>query len=660
MKQLDVYYRALLEYREQTQQNRECISDSGAAAKANADLDKIVLTRKHCIIEEDWVDTIEEGLKYIAKAIAEERQFIYSNGETVPIEKVKNVSKDSVVHLAKHSHLITREIPGEDIVPDQLYTVEKLNDYTVYENKFLYMLLCYLRDFITIRYNKILELSNTYNGTMTMNKVVKTAKRTLKYSVDFAEEKKDDEYLKETNRAKDIINRIDLLLKTVLSFFATPLMQVVSKAPMIKPPITRTNVLKMNNNFKQALNLYGYVVSYEGDGYRVETEVKEFSPFNDMIGGEMAETILLSSFITYEHSLGIEADLKQRYDLEQKRRKERALEEFREKLEAARLRVQKSEMSMEEYILMLEKHIRALEKKAKELDAVKNELEQTRELLEQTTKENEELKSNLERTMQALEAEKQRYIADMAALKLAHEEELKNLATEYEEKIAEIIENHKNEIIALKEEHGQQIVALNEAHNSAMAAKDNEIAAIYEKLASEKASYEAALLQMKKEHENAVDMLSAQNKDLASKLEEEKKERRYLKAQYLALKKETGKLTSKDDHITQLKFDELQHTFEVFKEFYAEEWKKAKRHIRHDVFKAFRHKNKNNAPSEEKQKEPVPKKELVKDEKALTLEKPMDLDRKENVSDDAHELVPKEPETAKETGIENEEKSNQS
>ena len=112
-------------------------------------------------------------------------------------------------------------------------------------------------------------------------------------------------------------------IKTILSFFATPLMQVVSKAPMIKPPITRTNVLKMNNNFKQALNLYGYVVSYEGDGYRVETEVKEFSPFNDMIGGEMAETILLSSFITYEHSLGIEADLKQRYDLEQKRRKER-------------------------------------------------------------------------------------------------------------------------------------------------------------------------------------------------------------------------------------------------------------------------------------------------------------------------------------------------
>ena len=86
--------------------------------KANTDQDKIVLTRKHCIVEEDWVDTIEEGLKYVAKAIAEERQFIYSNGETVPIEKVKNVSRESVEHLAKHSSLITRYEEGEDIVPD--------------------------------------------------------------------------------------------------------------------------------------------------------------------------------------------------------------------------------------------------------------------------------------------------------------------------------------------------------------------------------------------------------------------------------------------------------------------------------------------------------------------------------------------------------------
>ena len=633
MKQLDVYYRALLEYREKTQLNRECASDSRAVVKANADQDKIVLTRKHCIIEEDWVDTIEGGLKYIAKAIAEERQFIYSNGETVPIEKVKNVSKDSVVHLAKHSNLITREIPGQDIIPDQLYTVEKLNDYAVYENKFLYMLLCYLRDFITIRYNKILELSNTYNGTMTMNKVVKTAKRTMKYSVNFAEEKRDDEYLKETNQAKDIINRIDLLLKTVLAFFSTPLMQVVSKAPMIKPPITKTNVLKMNNNFKQALNLYGYVVAYEGDGYRVETEIKEISPFKEVIAEEMSETILLSSFITYEHSLGIESTLKHRYDLDEQRRKEKALEEFREKLEAARLRVQKSEMSMEEYILMLEKHIRSLEKKAKELDKVKKELEETKELLENTIQEKHALEETLERTINELEAEKLRYINDMAALKLAHEEALKSLKTEYEEKIAEIIENHENEIrelneahereitelkedhereitelkenheceiIAIGEAHALEITNLNEKHEREIATKDNEIASLKDKMASEKAKYEAEILRMKTEYTESLNALTEKNTSLSTKLTDETKERRYLKAQYLTLKKETGRLTEEDDHLTEKKFNDLEHTFEQFKELYKSEWKKAKRYIRQDIFsKIFKRLMKKKAASEQ-------------------------------------------------------------
>ena len=611
MKQLDVYYRALLEYREQTQQNKDCVSDSRAVMKANTDQDKIVLTRKHCIIEEDWVDTIEEGLKYIAKAIAEERQFIHSQGETVPIEKVKSVSKDSVVHLAKHSNLITREIPGQDVIPDQLYTVEKLSDYAVYENKFLYMLLCYLRDFITIRYNKILELSNTYNGTMTMNKVVKTASRTMKYSVNFAEEKRDDDYLKETNQAKDIINRIDLLLKTVIAFFSTPLMQFVSKAPMIKPPITKTNVLKMNNNFKQALNLYGYVVAYEGDGYRVETEIKELSPFNETIAEEMSETILLSSFITYEHSLGIESYLKHEYELEEQRRKEKAINDFREKIEAARLRVQKSEMSMEEYILMLEKHIRTLEKKAKELDKVKKELEETKTLLEQTKIENQELKTNLENTINELEAEKLRYITDMAALKLAHEEEIKNLVTEYEDKIAEIIKDHENEIRELNEEHERQIhilndehereiTLLNEKHENEIALKNNQITALNDKIAADKAFYEAQTLKMKTEYTQKIDTLTAKNKELTTNLDKETRERRYLKAQLLTLKQETGRLTSEDDHLTQLKFDELQRTFETFKEYYKLEWKKAKRHIRRTILsQIFKRKNKAGKPQDD-------------------------------------------------------------
>ena len=110
MNQIDVYYRALLEYRAQTEANRQCVRLNKAFSQTDAARDKITVTYKECTIDEDWVRAIEEGLVYIEKAIKEERQFIRSNGEVIPIEKVKHVSKDSVEHLAKHSNLITKEL----------------------------------------------------------------------------------------------------------------------------------------------------------------------------------------------------------------------------------------------------------------------------------------------------------------------------------------------------------------------------------------------------------------------------------------------------------------------------------------------------------------------------------------------------------------------
>ena len=141
MDQLDVYYRALLDYKKSVNENKDCLKLNNAFLSADADSDKLSVTRAYCTIDEEWVSEIEKGLTFIEKAIKEDRQFILSQGEVVPIEKVKSVSKESVQHLAKHSDLITDYEEGEDIVPDKLYTVERLNDYTVYENRFLYMLL---------------------------------------------------------------------------------------------------------------------------------------------------------------------------------------------------------------------------------------------------------------------------------------------------------------------------------------------------------------------------------------------------------------------------------------------------------------------------------------------------------------------------------------
>ena len=524
MNQLDVYYRALIDYRAQTLERRECITQRNAVVKADTANDKLTLKRMICTVDTDWVDAIEAGLIHIEKAIKEERQFIRSNGEVIPIEKVKHVSKDSVEHLAKHSNLITRQVEGEDIIPDQLYTVERLSDFAVYENRFLYMLLCYLKDFITLRYNKILESSNTYDGNMTMSKRIKINKRTICYDVSLKEERKDDEYLSEHNDAKEIIDRISLLLRAVIAFLSTPLMEQVAKAPMLKPPITKTNVLKMNNNFKGAMALYEYVTSYTKPGYTIDVKVTDISPFREQAADELAETVLLSSFLTYEYNLDLKNTLQEAYEEEERRRKEEEYKKFLEKLEMIRRRVQKSGQSPEEYILMLEKQIRILENKCAKLDAALEEIDRLRASLAEAREQIASLSAQLEATREELAYQKQKYIDDMAALKAEYEEKIRILNEEHQaeidalnEEIRRIVAEYEENIRILKEEHQAEIQRINEEHQAEIERYKQEIVDLKEEHAEE-------IRQLNEAHEQRINEILAAHADEISRLEQKHRE----------------------------------------------------------------------------------------------------------------------------------------
>ena len=526
MNQLNVYYRALLNYREQTTKDRDCTLDRNALTRVNTDADKIVLKRNFCTVDTDWVDAIEAGLVFIEKAIKEERQFIRSNGEVIPIEKVRNVSKASVEHLAKHSNLITREVEGEDLIPDQLFTVEKLNDYAVYENRFLYMLLCYLRDFVTLRYNNILELSYTYDGSMTMSKTVKLPKQSLTYNVSLVEERRDDKYLMKNCDIRDIIDRIDLVLKAILAFLGTPLMKLVAKAPMLKPPITRTNVLKMNNNFKQAMALYSFIVAYDKPGYTVETKTTELSPFRGDLADEMTESILMASFLTYEYGLDIKAVLKAEYEEEERLHRDEEYKRRQEKLEAIRRRVLASEESPEEYIFMLEKQIRILEGKCADLDATKLELKETKQQLADEQMHNRRLTQKLNETIEALEALRIEFAEEVRRLNEEHERaireltdhyetEIANLKAEHERIVSELTEHYETEIANLKAEHERIVSELTDHYETEIA----NLKAEHERIVSELTDhYETEITNLKTEHEETIATMNRQHAEAVASL----------------------------------------------------------------------------------------------------------------------------------------------
>ena len=159
MSEWNVFYRAFLDYKKKTAEDKNIKRLCDSIKAASTDDDCLESVRTYCVIDEDWIQIIEEGMDHVEKAVRAERQFIRKQGEVVPIEKLKHVSTDTVTHLARHSELITTEpLDDEVLTPEKLYMAENLSDFAVYENRFLYMLLCYLRDFINIRLDKILEL----------------------------------------------------------------------------------------------------------------------------------------------------------------------------------------------------------------------------------------------------------------------------------------------------------------------------------------------------------------------------------------------------------------------------------------------------------------------------------------------------------------------
>jgi len=568
MNRLDVYYRALRAYRGVTA-NRQCEDFRRVVAEANTENDEITVSRNICTVEEDWMDAIEAGLVFVEKAIREERQFIHSNGEVLPIEKVKHVSKESVQHLARHSNLITKERRGEDMIPDHLYSVEKLNDYAVYENRFLYMLLCYLRDFITLRYEKVLELSACYDGTLRMNKQIVYRNQKITYSVDLHDERKNDKILLDGNPAKGAIDRMDLLLKAVLALLATPLMEIAGKAPKLKPPITKTNVLKMDNNFRGAMALYEYVVAYEKLGYSVEPNSVQLAPFSETLADELSEASGMLMFLTYEYGLDLNDTLKARFieaenreREEQIRRKERQIALLKKKLAA-------KEITPEEYILELEGQVRLLKSDNRRIPSLKAQIEA---LTEKDERSQAEILSLTEQTRRLGEQ-----ISEAA---IAHEKEKTEIRAAHEEQLYQLVTRHEADLSDLKAKCEERI-----RENDARRAEEMRVRE--ETMRAEREQLEGKLSAMDARYGKELSILRDDLRRSESILGQVVGERNRLseenvicKARIHALQAQSGASFEADAFTEKEDFNELERELEAFVKFYEARWRITKKSIR--------------------------------------------------------------------------------
>lgn len=164
-------------------------------------------------------------------------------------------------------------------------------------------------------------------------------KVTLEYEIDLKEVREDDPYLREHNGQREKLERLERILRSIYYFLQTPLMVEVAKADKLKPPVTKTNVLRMDKNFKEVVALYDYITAYDRDGFIVEEEERQVDCSDKELAEQFTDPVLLLSFLTYEHGLGIEEELKEAFEQEELRRREEARRLLQEQLENMRRRI---------------------------------------------------------------------------------------------------------------------------------------------------------------------------------------------------------------------------------------------------------------------------------------------------------------------------------
>ena len=372
---MDQYHRALKRFREEINDSKATAKLKGLIARNGRHEETLSDVSFDIKIEDDWMERIEVAIPHLEAAIREDRQFIKSEGNISPIERVRKVSRASVEHLARHSEMITH-VPdeGEDLIPDKLKVYENESNYAVYENRVLYMVICYARDFIDHRLFRISNAWKERSAEMKFAKKVNAPGGTIEVEFRLSDSTGGLADAEEENGRK--IARIESMSGALAMLLNMPLMREMALAPMVSPPITRTNVLRMDTHFKEVVALYDFLSSYEGEGYSIEKRQFNVSPFPAEMEDELTDMIILSMYLNYKYGKDAGEELEARYVAEEQKREEERRRKFEELIKGGNLSPEQEKQLLLHMITVREAEIEKLRRKLSEANRMQVALQE--------------------------------------------------------------------------------------------------------------------------------------------------------------------------------------------------------------------------------------------------------------------------------------------
>lgn len=452
----------------------------------------------------------------------------------------------------------------EETLPYIQKAIDEQESFAVYENRVLLTLIHKALMFVDDKYAKMKDVPNDSYNNITVNRHLELNQQKLAFSVNYVNE--NHESLAENLDVEDIeslsdFDRIRRIRQGLNECLATPLMKEIAKEPQVKPPLTQTNLLKENPNFKKAVELWNFLDTYKKQGFELVGE-----EYNGKMTDENKEDVYLA--MEFQHFMmsittnpALRKMLQEKYEEENALAKEEAdrPEKVKEMvLEAQIEAVRKEETEIrlkeirerekqildlnseikslkitldqkEQQILTLKGQISALQD---ELDNTKNELKETKLKLLEAQKETERLKEEIEK----LTAEITELKETLENERESHAKQVEQMNADFAEKTRIAEENFANRLSAKQKEFDDAQTAHNEYVTKLNTDNANKIAELNTNHSNEVA-------QLKSDYENRIDTINKENATATANL----------KSDY------EGQLTSmKADYTSQIKNYEKQ------------------------------------------------------------------------------------------------------
>lgn len=265
-----------------------------------------------------WVEAMEACVIPLDTIIRNPNRVIRREEDVVPIEMARNIGPEAVRHLSQHTNMIA-SVTGGEVKPSRILNVTKEDAVDTYENRFIMTLLQRMEYFLdkrmavlmkgageTERYDYRLEGSLTAGGD------------TVHYSIGMQLETPhadtdDGDLLAANVENMSGLARIERLRKIIYNFRGARLIRELQNAPLVRPPLTMTNVLKKNPNFAKCVELWGFISSYDGVGFTMQYVETQGQPDEKAVA-DLKSLVMMEYVMMKRHTRGtaVTADLAER------------------------------------------------------------------------------------------------------------------------------------------------------------------------------------------------------------------------------------------------------------------------------------------------------------------------------------------------------------